>query len=142
MQDRTDVVVFDTGPLSHFALAGWLGLLKAVVDGRAAVVPDVVAAELRAGAVRDSRIAAVLDEPWIQIRELHTDQELTHFAHFSSLLVKRDRNIGEAGVLALAKATDAMAIIDDGAARKAAADSNIRSAAPSGSSSTSCTPAT
>jgi predicted nucleic acid-binding protein len=136
VQDRTDVVVFDTGPLSHFALAGWLGLLKAVVDGRAAVVPDVVAAELRAGAVRDSRIAAVLDEPWIQIREL------THFAHFSSLLVKRDRNIGEAGVLALAKATDAMAIIDDGAARKAAADSNIRSAAPSGSSSTSCTPAT
>ena len=68
-----DVFVFDTGPLSHFALAGWLGALKAVVAGRSALIPDVVADELRTGADRDNRISAVLLSSWIEVRELQTD---------------------------------------------------------------------
>ena len=43
-----EVLVFDTGPLSHFAKEGWLGVLRAVTGRRTAVVPDTVADELRA----------------------------------------------------------------------------------------------
>lgn len=50
------VFIFDTGPLSHFALAGWLGVLKAVVADRTALIPDVVADELRIGGGQDNRI--------------------------------------------------------------------------------------
>jgi predicted nucleic acid-binding protein len=41
---------------------------------------------------------------------------------FSSLLVRRDRNKGEAGVLALASVVGGIAVIDDGVGRRAAAD--------------------
>lgn len=123
--DQADVLVFDTGPLSHFALADWLGVLKAVVGERTAVIPDVVAAELRAGGATDSRIPAVVDASWIEVRVLHTDEELAQFAEFASLLVKDDRNVGEAGVLALAKTLSATAVVDDRAARKAAQDHSV-----------------
>ncbi|GII76070.1 hypothetical protein Sru01_10520 [Sphaerisporangium rufum] len=42
------------------------------------------------------------------------------FADFSELLVVGGRNLGEAGVLALARTTGATAVIDDAAARRAA----------------------
>ncbi len=101
-----EILVFDTGPLSHFALADWLGVLKAVVGKRVAVIPDTVAVELRAGGARDSRIAAVADAPWIEVRELSSPHELDLFGTFSSLLVEDDRNVGEAAVLALAALAD------------------------------------
>ena len=41
-----ELLIFDTGPLLHFAAAGWLGPLKHVVGGRRAAIPDVVVAEL------------------------------------------------------------------------------------------------
>ncbi len=115
-----EILVFDTGPLSHFARRGWLGALKAVVGERAALIPDVVVAELRAGAARDCRIQTVLDASWLEHRELTGDQEVLAFAKFSSLLVKKDRNWGEAGVLALASVVGGVAVVDDGAGRKAA----------------------
>ena len=123
--DQSEILVFDTGPLSHFALADWLGVLKAVVGNRTALIPDLVAAELRAGSTTDGRIAAVADAKWIEVRALHTDDDLLHFAHFSSLLVKGSRNLGEAAVLALAKSMSATAVIDDRAARKAARDTGV-----------------
>jgi predicted nucleic acid-binding protein len=122
---QAEVLVFDTGPLSHFALADWFGVLKAVVGDRIAVVPDVVATELRAGGAIDSRIPAVVEASWIEVRVLQTDDELAQFAHFASLLVKDDRNVGEAGVLALAKTLSGTAVVDDRAARKAAKDHGI-----------------
>jgi predicted nucleic acid-binding protein len=125
MDQGDEVLVFDTGPLSHFALADWLGVLKAVVGDRKALIPDVVAAELRAGSATDSRIGAVVDANWLEVRALHSDDELSHFAYFSSLLVKGDRNLGEAGVLALAKSMSATVVVDDRAARKAARDNGV-----------------
>ena len=86
----------------------------------------MVAVELRAGGATDSRIAAVPDASWREIRALHTDDELLHFAQFSSLLAKGERNLGEAGVLALAKSMSAVAVVDDRAARKAAQDSGVQ----------------
>lgn len=118
---RSEWLVFDTGPLSHFAKEGWLGMLRLVVgDERMAVMPDVVADELRSGAAGRAHLQTILDASWIEERCLTSGAELEAFATFSSLLVARGRNRGEAGVLALAKANSATAIIDDGPARKAA----------------------
>lgn len=115
-----ELLVFDTGPLCHFAQENWLGVLKAVVGKRTAVIPDVVAEELRIGAARDRRIHAVLDATWIGLRELRTDEEITAFTRFSTLLVRGDHNLGEAAVLALASTCGGTAVVDDGAARRAA----------------------
>jgi len=119
-----EVLVFDTGPLSHFAKESWLGCLRAVVGTRQAVIPDTVVRELQDGSHRHRHLQAVLDASWIEQRELTT--ELEEFATFSALLVGSDgRNVGEAGVLAYAKAHGATAVIDDGAARKAAKDHQV-----------------
>ena len=59
--DADEILVLDTGPLSHFARAGWLGVLKAVVGDRQALIPDTVVGELEDGAVQDSRLKTVLD---------------------------------------------------------------------------------
>lgn len=115
-----EILVFDTGPLSHFAKQSWLGVLKAVVSERRAMIPDVVVRELTEGARRDSRLQEVLDAEWIEHRELVTDEELAAFVDFSALLVKGSRNTGEAGVLALASVVGGVAVIDDGAGRRAA----------------------
>ena len=114
-------VVFDSGPLSHFAAEGWLGVLRAVLGERVAVIPDTVEAELERGALAYRHLEAVLHADWIERRSLVSTDELDAFGLFSSLLVSGDRNLGEAGVLAYAKAHGALAIIDDGAGRKAAA---------------------
>ena len=58
-------------------------------------------------------------------RELKSDHELELFGEFSELLVKGDRNVGEAGVLALAKAVAGTAVIDDSAGRKAASTHHV-----------------
>jgi len=46
--------------------------------------------------------------------------EIAAFAMFSSLLVRKNRNRGEASVLALASVVGCIAVVDDGAGRKAA----------------------
>jgi predicted nucleic acid-binding protein len=120
-----DILVFDTGPLSHFARQEWLGVLKAVVGDRQAIIPDVVVAELQRGATMDSRIQAVIDATWISRRTLDSAEEIREFARFSALLVKGDRNVGEAGALALAACLGGTVVIDDGAGRKAAEDHGV-----------------
>jgi len=95
----SEILVFDTGPLSHFASEGWLGVLKAVVGERTALIPDVVLAEITVGARRDARLQAVLDADWIERRELRSSAER---------------------VLALASTTGGIAVVDDRAARRAA----------------------
>lgn len=120
-----EILVFDTGPLSHFAMQNWLGALKAVVGGRRAIIPDVVELELTQGAQRDSRLQEVLDAEWIEHRKLITDEEVAAFAKFSALLVRGSRNRGEAGVLALASVVGGVAVVDDGAGRKAADDHGV-----------------
>lgn len=122
--EPADVLVFDTGPLSHFAKEGWFGCLRAVVGARSAIVPDTVVAELQDGVHQHPHLKTVLNAQWIERRELVA--ELDEFATFSALLVGSDgRNVGEAGVLAYAKAHDAVAVIDDGAARKAAREHKV-----------------
>lgn len=125
MADQREVLVFDTGPLSHFALAGWLGMLRLLVGEREAVIPDTVVAELQDSVQQHVHLQTVLDASWIQRKELESVEEIRQFAHFSSLLVANGRNRGEAGVLAYAKANSVIAVVDDGAARKAAKDNQV-----------------
>lgn len=120
-----EILVFDTGPLSHFARNGWLGVLKAVVGDRQALIPDLVVRELREWATHDDRIRTVLDAPWIEHRELVEDNEIAALATFSARLVRGRRNQGEAGVLALASVVGGIAVLDDGVGRKAADDYNV-----------------
>ena len=111
-----DTLVFDTGPLSHFARARWLDVLRIVVGDRRAVVPAAVVAELQTGAHNDRRLQAVLDADWIERLELRAESELREFARFASRLVSGERNVGEAAVLALAATIPAQAVIDDNVA--------------------------
>lgn len=108
-----ETLVFDTGPLSHFARARWLEVLRIVVGDRRAIMPEAVAVELQSGAHNDRRLQAVLDADWIERRELRTESELREFARFAGRLVSGERNVGEAAVLALAATIPAQAVIDD-----------------------------
>lgn len=120
MTSDAEVLVFDTGPLSHLAKQGWLGALRYITRERCAVIPDTVVAELRAGLTRCPYLGMALDLPWLTQHNLTSPAEVEAFATFSALLVAKDRNWGEAGVLAYAKVHGATAIIDDGPARNAA----------------------
>jgi predicted nucleic acid-binding protein len=125
MIDKSQVLVFDTGPLSHFAKQSWLGALRLVTAGRTAIVPDTVVDELRAGVREYPHLQMVLDATWLEQRPLISSAELEQFARFASVLVANDRNLGECGVLAYAKVNDATAVIDDGPARKIAREYNV-----------------
>ncbi len=108
-----DTLVFDTGPLSHFARADLLGVLKLVVGKRRAIMPEAVVDELKEGLYIDSRIQAVLDADWIERRAITNDLEREAFAKFARRLVSGDRNVGDAAVLTLAQTIPARAVIDD-----------------------------
>lgn len=118
-------LVFDTGPLSHFAIAGWLGVLKAIVGDQEAIVPDAVLAELESGAQTEPRLQPVLDADWIKHRMLSTTSETQAFARHSRALVRHNRNVGEAAVLAVAETLPAIAVIDDASGRRMAKERNI-----------------
>lgn len=122
---HTEVLVFDTGPLTHFAKEGWLGTLKAIVGDRRALVPDVVVSELEVGAILDGRVKSVLEADWLVHRELSAPAEMAALATFTTRLVVGRRNLGECAVLALGQVLGATVVVDDGAARKAAHDHGI-----------------
>ncbi len=119
------ILVFDAGPISHFARADILGVLKSVVGSRRAVVPQAVVAELRQGAYMNYRIQAALDADWLEHRAIETSIEIVSFAKFADLLVWDGRNIGEAAVLALAETMPARAVIDDRVACEVAKQEGI-----------------
>lgn len=121
-----DILVFDTGPLSHFAKGGWLGALKAVAGNRRVIVPLEVVNEIRQGAHTNPFLESVLDADWIEHRELDGENEIRQFVKFSERLVTGRRNVGESAVLALASTMDALAVVDDAAARKAADRHGVR----------------
>ncbi len=115
-----NTLVFDTGPLSHFARAGLLDALKSVVGERSAVIPEAVEKELREGVHQHPSIQSVLDADWIEVRKLDSVEELAAFAKYAERLVSGKRNIGEAAALGLAETPSGCAVVDDGVAHKVA----------------------
>ena len=118
-------LVFDTGPLCHFATAGWLGALKAVVGTRRAIIPETVVAELQQGAQTDPLLQQVLDADWLEHHALDAQAEVRAYARYRGLLSSGNRNLGEAAVLAVAETLPGTAVIDDAAGRKAAQTNNV-----------------
>lgn len=122
MSDPPSAYILDTGPISHFARAQWLGVLKVVLGAGTVLIPDVVESELRNGAGQHQHLHAALEADWISVMRLESSEELAAFAYYEQRLVGSDgRNIGECGVLALAEAIPgSVAIVDDRVAKKAA----------------------
>ncbi|MDQ0648541.1 putative nucleic acid-binding protein [Microbacterium natoriense] len=123
-----EVYIFDDGPLSHFAEAGWLGLLGAYVGDGEALLPDTVHAELQRGVDLHGHLRSVLDASWLRVELLSTAADLSALATFTNRLVGDDplKNLGECGVLALAKTRGGIAVIDDRFARQVAKEEGIR----------------
>ncbi|MBW9110150.1 nucleotide-binding protein [Microbacterium ureisolvens] len=118
--------IFDDGPLSHFAEAGWLGMLQLVVGERHAWLPETVRREVGLAVDTYPHLRAVLEATWLTHRSILTDIEQTAFGHYTSrLLGPNGENLGECGVLALAEANNAVAVIDDGFARTVAAERGV-----------------
>ena len=119
--------VLDTGPLSHFAKAQWLGALKLVLEDHLGVVPDLVEQEIQQGAGSHPHLVGILPADWISVVALNDPEHVSSFAHFAKALVGPDgRNMGECGVLALTQNLDpAVAVIDDRAARNAAQEAGL-----------------
>ena len=118
--------VFDATPLIHLAKAGLAPLLVGLAGDKftvPAVVREVV------GRVEEERefehpdagiVSSLIDRGVIQVRSpTPKDSEVVARLH-------RDVHAGEAGVLALAKALEAIAVIDDRAARSAAKIQRVR----------------
>lgn len=108
--------MFDTGPLRHFAQAGWLEVLEEIVGERRAIIPMAVHAELESTSYLFPEVADATNAQWITHYQLHTHEEIAAFANFSELLVSGRKNLGEAEVLALAATLPAQSVIDDSAA--------------------------
>lgn len=121
--------VVDSGPLSHFAKAGWLGLFKLVAAGRPVMIPDVVHQELLNGVRDHPHLRSVLDatSDWIEVRSISRPAEMVVLARYASVLLGADgrKNLGECGVLALAEVIPGVAILDDRAGRRAGTASDV-----------------
>ncbi len=122
-----DGYVFDTGPLMHFARAGWLGALKFVIDPAPAFAPQAVRDELRRHAAQNSELHSVLKDEWLRAHDETDTPFLGLFAGLADRLADADgHNLGECGVLALAKYTGYTAVIDDRVAREAAKSISVK----------------
>lgn len=106
-------LVFDSGPLSHFAEKNWLNILEKMTSPRKAVIPDVVRQEMQQGVAKHPHLKRVLDADWIETRSIEDIAETVAFAKYAERLVVGHRNRGECGVLALADVHGWTAIIDD-----------------------------
>jgi len=63
----SEALVFDTGPLSHFAEAGWLKILQALAGERHAIIPEIVRDEISQGTHLYPFLSQVLDADWIRV---------------------------------------------------------------------------
>lgn len=121
-----DAVVFDTGPLRHFALRGWLGVLKFLTNDRAVLIPGTVEDELKRQAHGEPGLQQVLQADWITVDRSTDIEFLTAFARYETRLVVDGNNLGECGVLALGSTRGYELVLDDATPRRIAQDEGLR----------------
>lgn len=127
MSERVDSLVFDTGPLRHLAIEGWLGVLKFLAGDRRVVVPESVESELKRQVYEIPVLQQVLDAPWITIDRSDDLEFVTAFARYANRLVaKGDENLGECGVLALGEVRGFEVVLDDAVPRQIAIEIGIQ----------------
>lgn len=121
-----DAWVFDAGPLRHFAVSGWLGVLKFLAGDRTVFVPDVVERELRRQTAHVPAIGQVLDADWIRVFSSTDYTYMARFAEYARRLVADGKNEGECGVLAMGATFGCEMVIDDSTPREIAEAQNLR----------------
>ncbi|GIF41032.1 nucleotide-binding protein [Actinoplanes xinjiangensis] len=115
----SDAYVFDTGPLSHFAEAGWLKILQALAGDRLVLIPEVVRTEVSEATHLYPFLTQILDADWIKTDRSDDVELIVAHARYTARLASGRKNLGECGVLALAEVRHQIAIIDDRVAREA-----------------------
>ncbi|NUW45862.1 nucleotide-binding protein [Nonomuraea rhodomycinica] len=126
MTPPSDALVFDTGPLRHFAVNGWLGVLKFLAGDRPVIVPESVEHELKYQVHDHPALRQVLDAGWISVDRSNDVTFLMAFAAYEQRLVANGRNRGECGVLALGKTRGFETVLDDSVPRTIAEEEGIR----------------
>jgi len=110
-------LVFDTGPLSHFAEAGWLKILAVLAEDRTVLIPEVVNAEIAAATHIHPFLGQIREADWIKVDRSDDVEFIVTQARYTQRLATGRTNLGECGVLALAEVRKHVAIIDDRVAR-------------------------
>ncbi|MEV6632294.1 hypothetical protein AB0M54_16250 [Actinoplanes sp. NPDC051470] len=118
-------LVFDTGPMRHFAIQGWLGVLRFLAGERPVYIPDSVERELDQAIEHVSAARAVLDAGWIQVYRSTSSDFLKAFARYADRLVADGKNVGECGVLAMGQIFKCEVVIDDATPRSVAEEDGI-----------------
>lgn len=124
--EHADQLVFDTGPLRHFAAQGWLRVLEFLAGDRPIVVPESVERELRRQAHELLALNQVLDAPWITVDRSDDIAFLARFASYEERLAVGETNLGECGVLALGAVRGFEVVLDDSVARNLAVEDDVR----------------
>jgi predicted nucleic acid-binding protein len=118
-------VVFDAGPLRHFAANGWLGVLGYLTRNRQVYIPDVVGREIGEATSHVTGAKLVLEAEWIKTYS-STDLRYTAVvARYENQLVADGKNRGECGVLAMGEVFGCEIVIDDAVPRAIAESKNL-----------------
>lgn len=123
---QSDALVFDTGPLRHFAGQGWLRVLHFLAGERPVIIPESVERELKHQVHDVPTLCQVLDASWITVDHSDDIAFLTRFARYEDRLVVGGKNRGECGVLALGAVRGHEVVLDDNVARLIAKEDGIR----------------
>jgi predicted nucleic acid-binding protein len=121
-----DAVVFDTGPLRHFALRGWLGILKFLTTDKAVLIPETVEVELKRQSHEEPLLQQVLQADWITVDRSTDIAYLAAFARYETRLVADGQNLGECGVLALGSTRGYELVLDDATPRRIAENERLK----------------
>jgi predicted nucleic acid-binding protein len=121
-----EALVFDTGPLRHFSVKGWLGVLRFVAGERPVYIPDSVESELNDATEHVPAARAVLDADWINKHRSTSLDYIEAFAHYERRLVVGRKNRGECGVLAMGQIYKCEVVLDDAEPRAIAEENGIR----------------
>lgn len=121
-----NALVFDTGPMRHFAQHGWLGVLKFLAGDRPVLIPESVEAEIRRQTHDVPELHQVLDAAWISVDRSNDLQFLLAFAQYEQRLAVGEVNRGECGVLALGKVRKYELVLDDREARSVGDADNLQ----------------
>ncbi|WP_020392514.1 hypothetical protein [Kribbella catacumbae] len=126
MTQLPDPLVFDTGPLRHFAEKGWLGVLKFLAGDRGVLIPESVERELKRQIHQLPALDQVLSADWIHVDRSDDVAFVMAFARYEQRLAVGEQNLGECGVLALGNVRGFETVLDDGVPRNLAKDEGIR----------------
>lgn len=110
-------LIFDNTALNHFAKAGRLTELRAIVEGNQCVAPAEVFSELAKAVAEYPALGTISVQSWLRSVELGEIEEIVAFAQYKHELGgDPDKNIGESAVLAWVSVNGGIAIIDEAAA--------------------------